>query len=137
MIKNWKHTVYDIDPCAKPRMTRRDRWKKRPCVERYYRFKDEVRLLGIHVPVSGYHVLFVLKMPSSWPKKKKDKMRHQPHQQTPDKDNLEKALLDCIFAQDCHVWDGRASKIWGDTGKIIIITGVETDWIKPFVDDRL
>ena len=44
----------------------------------------------------------------------------KPHQQRPDKDNLEKAILDAIFKQDSHIWDGRTSKIWGNTGSIII-----------------
>lgn len=47
-------------------------------------------------------------------------MNGKPHQQKPDKDNLEKALLDAIFEDDCRIWDGRVSKVWGETGKIII-----------------
>jgi Holliday junction resolvase RusA-like endonuclease len=44
----------------------------------------------------------------------------KPHQQKPDKDNLEKALLDAIFEDDCRIWDGRVSKVWGETGQILI-----------------
>lgn len=47
-------------------------------------------------------------------------MDGKPHQQTPDKDNLEKALLDAVYDNDCRVWDGRVSKIWGREGKIIV-----------------
>lgn len=50
-------------------------------------------------------------------------MAGKPHQQKPDKDNLEKALLDAIFGEDSHIWDGRVTKIWGETGKMIIREG--------------
>ncbi|MGL5040059.1 MAG: RusA family crossover junction endodeoxyribonuclease, partial [Aeromonas sp.] len=36
------------------------------------------------------------------------------------KDNLEKALLDAIYANDCQIWDGRATKRWGVEGRIEI-----------------
>ncbi|MBG3071584.1 RusA family crossover junction endodeoxyribonuclease, partial [Proteus mirabilis] len=47
-------------------------------------------------------------------------MNGKPHQQKPDKDNLEKALLDAIFDDDSRVWDGRVTKVWGKRGQIII-----------------
>lgn len=130
-------TVYDIEPVPKPRQTRSSKWKKTRSEEHYYRFKDEVALSRVEIPDSGYHVLFVLKMPKSWKSNQKDKMRHIPCLKTPDKDNLEKALLDSLFKQDSHIWDGRVSKVWGDSGKMIIITGIDTDWIKTFLDDTL
>lgn len=60
-------------------------------------------------------------MPKSWTLKKKRKTVGQPHKQKPDKDNLEKALLDAVYDEDCCVWDGRVTKLWGWTGMIIII----------------
>lgn len=39
---------------------------------------------------------------------------------TPDKDNLEKAVLDAVFENDSHVWDGRVSKLWADRGVLIV-----------------
>ena len=89
------------------------------------------------MPESGYHVLFVLKTPESGKYKGEKIVRHSGCKKTPDKDNLEKALLDSIFKQDSHIWDGRVSKVWGDVGKIVLITGIETDWIKTFLDDIL
>ena len=88
---------------------------------RYFAFKDQIRLHKFVLPECNYHIIFVLPMSKSWSKKKKDKMRNTPHQQRPDKDNLEKALLDSIFDEDCRVWDGRTTKIWGDKGEIVII----------------
>ena len=111
--------VYDIIPNTKPRMTQRDRWAKRPCVLKYFAFKDEVKLNKIELP-EAYHVIFILPMPKSWGKKKKADMDGQPHKQTPDKDNLEKALLDAIYGDDSHKWDGRATKMWGKEGRIIV-----------------
>ncbi|VFS14514.1 Holliday junction resolvase [Yokenella regensburgei] len=113
-------TVYSITPLGKPRQTRADKWKKRPGVLRYRAFCDEVRLHKITLPASGYHVIFVLPMPQSWSKKKRAEYDGKPHQSKPDKDNLEKALLDAIFGEDSHIWDGRVSKVWGQTGQIII-----------------
>lgn len=132
-----KFEVFDIDPVPKPRQTQSARWKKTASDMRYYAFKDAVKLFKVSVPESGYHVIFVLKMPLSWSDKKRDRIRHTPCQKTPDKDNLEKALLDSIFTQDKHIWDGRCSKVWGDAGKIVLITGIDSDWIKTFLDDIL
>jgi Holliday junction resolvase RusA-like endonuclease len=115
--------AYNITPLGKPRQTRADKWKKRPEVLRYRAFCDEVRLNKVTLPESGYHVIFVLPMPPSWSKKKRALMDGEPHQQKPDKDNLEKALLDALFGEDSHIWDGRVTKIWGETGKMIIREG--------------
>ena len=112
--------VYDITPMGKPRMTQRDKFAKRKPVLRYWAFKDECRLKKVEVPQCGYHITFVLPMPKSWTKKKRLAMNGQPHQQKPDKDNLEKALLDALYADDSKVWDGRVTKRWGETGRIIV-----------------
>ncbi|WP_447781252.1 RusA family crossover junction endodeoxyribonuclease [Enterobacter asburiae] len=111
---------YLITPVGKPRMTRADKWKQRPPVMRYRMFCDEARLHGIQVPENGTHITFVLPMPQSWSKKKREAMDGQPHQQKPDLDNLTKSLLDALFEDDSHIWDARTSKVWGETGMIII-----------------
>lgn len=114
-------TVYPITPVPKPRMTRRDKWMERECVMRYRAFADECRLRNVRLTESGYHVICVMPMPASWSQRKRSEMRGNPHQQKPDKDNLEKALLDAIYDDDSHVWDGRLTKIWGDRGAIVVI----------------
>ena len=114
-----------VTPCPKPRMTQRDRWKTRPAVVRYRQFCDAVRdtwPVGVTYPEAGAHVTFWLPMPRSWSKRKRDTMRGQPHQQKPDRDNLEKALMDAMCEDDAHVWDGRTTKRWADTGYITITT---------------
>lgn len=111
---------YQVTPIGKPRMTRADKWKQRPPVLRYRVFCDEVRLYDISLPAGGSHVTFVMPMPASWSKKKRAEMDGKPHQQKPDIDNLTKSLLDALFDDDAHIWGIRASKIWGETGAIII-----------------
>jgi len=111
---------YAITPVPKPRMTKSDRWKKRPAVIKYWYFKDSCKELNIKLPEENFHVHFILPMPKSWSKKKRNKMNKQPHKQRPDKDNLEKALLDAIFDEDSMISDSRVSKWWGEQGAIII-----------------
>lgn len=113
-------SVYRITPMGKPRMTQRDRWKKRPVVLRYREFCDQARSLGITLLPSGSHVVFVLPMPASWSKRRKAEMNCQPHQGKPDVDNMIKALMDAIFGEDQHIWDVRISKVWGYKGAILI-----------------
>lgn len=110
--------TYSIKPNTKPRMTSSDKWKKRPCVVRYWAFKAKVRELGIIVPEGGSHIIFYIPMPKSWSKKKKSEWSGTPHQTTPDKDNLEKALLDAIYDNDAHIWDSRVTKVWAYEGGI-------------------
>lgn len=112
--------VYNVVPMGKPRMTRADKWKQRPEVMRYRAFCDHVRLLGVVMPESNSHVTFVIPMPKSWSKKKRSEMDGKPHQSKPDKDNLEKALMDALFTDDSHIWDSRVTKLWGEEGQIII-----------------
>lgn len=114
--------VVYITPVSKPRMTQRDKWKKRPAVMRYRAFCDELRLKlrGFDVPECGYRLTFYLPMPKSWTKKKRAAMEGQPHQQKPDKDNLEKAFLDAMLAEDCRIWDGRVTKRWSKSPRIVI-----------------
>jgi Holliday junction resolvase RusA-like endonuclease len=112
--------ICNITPVAKPRQTRADKWKKRPCVMKYRAFADEVREKGIDIPESGCHIIFGLPMPGSWSKKKKAKMDGKPHQVRPDWDNLAKAVCDAIFEEDSHIWDIRISKVWAEKGHIKI-----------------
>ena len=101
-------------------MTRSDKWKKRPAVLRYRAFADEMRLHKVKVPPCYGWIIFVIPMPKSWSKKKKNAMAFTPHESKPDKDNLEKAVLDALYTDDSHIWDGRVSKFWGDSGFIMV-----------------
>jgi len=115
-----KYKKYAITPVPKPRMTKSDAWKKRPSVLRYWAFKDAVQLAKFKLPKRGAHVVFCLPMPKSWSKKKKEQMNGKAHEQTPDLDNLIKALGDSVYQNDSGISDIRASKIWGNEGAIFI-----------------
>ena len=108
-----------ITPVPKPRMTRRDKWKKRPCVLRYRAFCDELRLRLKSVPVP-LDITFILEMPSSWSEKKKREMEGSPHCVRGDLDNYLKSFLDGMLTEDSHVYEIHARKIWGRSSGILI-----------------
>lgn len=112
-------TKYYIIPMGKPRMTRRDKWKKRPCVVAYHAFKDQCRAQDMIIPVPC-KITFNMPMPSSWSQKKKAQMDGQPHLQKPDIDNLVKAVLDAVLEEDSHVWSISAEKRWSYMPSIVI-----------------
>ena len=123
--------TYEIDPCAKPRMTRQDKnpypprnykghYWPRPIVAKYWDFKNRVRMKKIDFPEEGAHIIFHIKMSKSWTIKKKREMVGKFHKQVPDLDNLLKGLSDAVYGNDSVISDVRVSKIWGYKGKIQI-----------------
>jgi Holliday junction resolvase RusA-like endonuclease len=104
-----------VTPMGKPRMTKRDRWAKRPVVTRYFEFADTLRvafsLHGLSGITPTYRVRFGIPMPKSWSKKKRAQMDGKPHQQKPDIDNLLKAFMDPLGGDE-HVWRIQAEKVW-------------------------
>ena len=70
------HITLNIVPVAKPRMTQSDKWKKRPVVQKYWKYKDDLKLLCFLCrwqPKDDLDVKFVLPMPKSWSERKKRK----------------------------------------------------------------
>ena len=119
--------IIQVTPIGKPRMTRRDRWAKRPCVVRYFEYKDAIKdALDGNFDTNSLNkphtVRFYLPMPKSWSKKKKAEHDGQPHQQKPDIDNLLKALYDSVLTDDSGIWSVRAEKYWAYEGSIEIVT---------------
>ena len=89
-------------------------------MQRYFDFRAEVERLKIKVD-NGDSIKFILPMPESWSKKKKDRMDGTGHKQTPDLDNLLKALLDAIMTQDKGIYClNKLEKVWGRAGRIMI-----------------
>ena len=117
--------LYAVTPCPKPRMSRRDQWKPSAAARRYFAFRDQVKVLRIIVPECGWWIVFHLPVPASWSEKKKLSHIGRRHQQKPDKDNLEKGLLDAIYGDDCVVWDARVTKLWAREGAIEIFSAGE------------
>lgn len=110
-----------IVPVPKPRMTQSDKWRSRPCTERYWRYKDELRQLwGDRELPDTYWAIFTIPMPRSWSEKKKLLMDGKPHQQKPDDSNLLKAFEDALWDEDSVLWDIRSTKLWGYEGSIEI-----------------
>lgn len=112
---------YAVEPCPKPRMTRRDKWAKRPCVMRYRAFKDKVRLRRVELP-QPCTVVFWMPMPKSWAQSVKLAHEGQPHRCKPDLDNLVKGLWDALYANDAALWQVTAEKRWSRTGCIEVRT---------------
>ena len=115
--------VFDIAPMGAPRMVRSDKFNKREVVVRYHAFKDFIRARSASAgyTLGGvFRARFEIALPASWSKKKKEAMRGQPHQQKPDCDNIIKGICDAYNEDDSHVHTMIASKVWADTGRIII-----------------
>ena len=113
-IKVRKITI-PITAIGKPRMTQRDRWKQRPCVVRYREYCDQLREAVGRVECTGVvNWTAYFPLPKSWSKRKKAELTGQPHQQKPDRDNIDKGILDALFAEDSGIHRGELIKLWDD-----------------------
>ena len=122
--KRFQVFEFHLMPIAKPRMTQRDKWAKRPAVMRYRAFADELRFQASGQSFSlenGLAYEFHLAMPSSWSKKKRLEKLGKLHDQKPDIDNLIKSVFDSLLEQDCVIGHiGQVKKVWAIAPKIII-----------------
>ena len=127
-----QHLRWDIEPVAKPRMTRQDVWLKPPRkpVAQYRRYADALKAFALrdrYFVSNPLSLIFVVSMPKSWSGKKCDKMCGQPHTSTPDLDNLIKAFKDALCDNDSFVHTyGCMKKVWGNEGAIIIVNNNDT-----------
>lgn len=118
--------VFNVNPIGKPRMTQRDKWLDPPrkAVANYWAYKAtliaDALKYNFTMPECNYHIMAIIQMPHSWGTKKCNLMDGAPHQQKPDKDNIEKGILDALLKDDSKVWDGRITKRWGRSGKIVV-----------------
>ncbi len=107
----------------KPRMTRADTWKKRPCVVKYWAYKDELRWLfeKEDIKIDGrIFIDFYIPMPRSWSKKKKKELDGKFHDKRPDIDNLVKGVMDALYEEDSHIHTICCKKYWSVEPKMII-----------------
>jgi len=120
-----KTITFDVEPVAKPRMTRSDKWNKRPATDRYWAYCDEMKYKAnkerFTVPAE-LTVHFYLPMPESWPERRKQAMEGQPHQSRPDLDNLLKAFKDALCPEDGYVHHYiNVRKLWARKGRIEVV----------------
>ena len=114
--------THRIEPVAKPRQTRSDRWKKRPAVLRYRSFADAARASGLSV-APGCGIVFFLSIPASWSAKKRLEHDGVAHRQRPDIDNLVKSVLDATMPEDCSLYDiSCLQKRWAPEGAIVVLS---------------
>lgn len=111
-------------PIGKPRQTRSDKWKQRPCVIRYRSFADQLRAEAAKqnfTIVNGLHYLFLIPMPISWSDREKAIKNKTWCDQKPDIDNIIKAIFDSLCKEDKAIaWIGSAKKVWSQRPGILI-----------------
>lgn len=112
--------LYPVLPVPAPRQVARDKFKPSPSVQRYRAYRDELRLLQVSIPTDFHHVVFLMPVPFRWTASQAADQLLAPHQRTPDRDNLEKALLDSALTDDSGVWNGQATKLWWTFGSIVV-----------------
>lgn len=104
-------------PVGKPRQTRADVWKKRPCVLRYREWADRARASApANLPKEPMELEMNvwLAIPASWSAKKRKEMAGRPHRQKADLDNISKSVFDALFPSDECIAILRAAKFWDD-----------------------
>ena len=115
--------IIGVTPVPAPRMTKRDRWARRPAVLRYFQYRDELQAAwGEREVPARLRLIFIMPMPKSWSNKKRLLMRGEPHQQKPDIDNLQKSVQDSLCTEDSFIYDVHATKFWGESGSLTIET---------------
>lgn len=104
------------DPMGAPRQTQADKWKLRPCVVRYRAWKDAARLAAGRLPsvesIVEVNWTAYFSPPASWSKKKRDSAIGTLHRSKPDRDNIDKAVLDALFPEDQGIAHGTIRKEW-------------------------
>jgi Holliday junction resolvase RusA-like endonuclease len=108
-------------PVPKPRQTDADRFlvgkRARPCVARFRAWADRARRAfddGELLPknIEALTVRFYLEMPDSWSNSKRLQNDGRRHFNSPDIDNLVKAVMDALIENDEIIAELHASKFW-------------------------
>lgn len=110
-----------------PRMTRRDKWAGRACVTRYMAWRNKLKALRLKLPnathVKSLSWVAYFEPPGTLDKKKLTKadkaaLLGERHCAKPDRDNIDKALLDGLFpAEDKAIAAGGLCKVWGSPAR--------------------
>lgn len=97
------------------------------------------------LPVGGKVVVntaYIMPIPKSWPKYKKLALDRKEHLQKPDKDNLDKCVLDGLnghaYFDDSQVFMGTPAKFWSsDCGEGMTIIKIDQSPDEITLDDFL
>ena len=110
-----KFTIWG-NPIAKPRMVKSDKWKKRPCVEAYFRWVNYAKYTVKDLPndIYGIAINAYIEFPKSYSQRKMLKLANKGHRQKPDCDNILKAVMDALIKEDKGVCSARVNKYWDD-----------------------
>jgi len=108
-------------PASRPRVSRYGTYYSKT----YETFKTTLKMLfktkfNREFRGGEMNITFLMEMPKSWGKKKRDEMCDQYHTQKPDIDNLIKAVLDGLLEDDSIIYKISAEKVWSERGKIVI-----------------
>lgn len=110
------------EPVSAPRMTQQDKWMKRPCVVRYREWSNEAKRIAGDLPdpsrIESLSWSAYFEPSESWPKKKRVASVGTLHRFKPDRDNLDKAVLDSLFKNDAAIARGSISKWWDWTPRL-------------------
>ena len=119
--------IVPLTAMGKPRMTRRDKWAKRDCVVRYREFCDLLRHYCQGMPLDPVYLEWVayFPIPASLSKKKAEELVNQFHRVKPDRDNIDKAIMDALFKQDQRLAVGAQEKRYDDGHGPRIVIRVE------------
>jgi Holliday junction resolvase RusA-like endonuclease len=109
---------------GKPRMTRRDRWKKRPLIRNYFSWCDMVRLTMESWPnpeeVYRVEIETHTTPPTRFGPGQKRAMYGTLKRTPPDPDNVAKAFLDTWWKNDAGVGDLVVRRRWWDKDEVVI-----------------
>ena len=126
--------VFDVNPCSAPRMTKSDSWKldpnhknpkqrQRPAVTKWFRYERTIQAISLQNRFKlqkSLNIHFFIPMADSWSKKKRAEKHLQPHDATPDIDNLLKGFMDASATQDSYVYRVTAEKTWSEKGYVVV-----------------
>jgi Holliday junction resolvase RusA-like endonuclease len=109
-------------------MTQRDKWAQRPAVMRYRAFADQLRAcvaeqvgtLPEANQVERLDWVAYFRPAKSWSKKRKAEAIGELHRQKPDRDNIDKAILDVLFEDDKAIAAGTIEKRWAEVPRLEI-----------------
>lgn len=131
--REWARFTIPGQPIGKPRMTQSDKWNRRDVVIAYRAWADLARIAAgrLVAHVAGgrpgcVKAIAYFEMPSSWSEAKRKAHAGQPHRVKPDVDNVLKALMDALIANDQVVHTVTVLKRWDDGTGARLVVVIET-----------